>query len=68
MYKIQEKPDESCYGRWKPIVTLKDGHGGVYHIVNDDHCYVLINGAKGIVTSWWFREAVDALKSLPLPE
>jgi len=49
-------------------VTLKDGHGGVYHIVNDDHCYVLINGAKGIVTSWWFREAVDALKSLPLPE
>ena len=54
-----------------PIATLADEHGGMSHIIEDDHCYVLING--GIthnfkMTHHWYPEAVDALKTLPTPE
>jgi hypothetical protein len=72
-YILQETPDESCVYRStgakvKPIVTLKDEHGGVSHIIEDDHCYVLLNGSeeKGFApTPYWYPEAVEVLRGMP---
>ena len=76
MYKLQEKPDELAVTKrgeeLHPVATLRDEHGGVSHICIDDHCYVLYNGddIDGVFYSakHWYREAVQALKNLPLPE
>ena len=55
----------------EPLLTLADEHGGRAQIVNDDHCYMLLllqpDGTYK-KTAWWFREAVVALRDLPLPE
>lgn len=75
-YKLQEQPDkEGTYrntnNTFTPVVTLKDEYGGVSHIIIDDHCYVLLNGSydrKWMPTNHWFSEAVEALKTLPLPK
>lgn len=71
-YEIQENPDEIAYivhgTRITPLATLKDEYGGVSHIINDDNCYVLVNGSRGENFSMvyhWYPEAVDAMKSLP---
>lgn len=77
MYEIQEKPD--VFGvldngaMFKPLVTLKDESGGVSHIIEDDHCYVLVNKCHEKPTRFamvrhWYGEAVEALKDLPIPK
>ncbi len=75
MYVLQEKPDEtvmlSSGAVCRPLATLKDENGGISHIVEDDHCYVLVNGSadRGFRTvKHWHPEAVDALKTLPTPQ
>ena len=76
MYKLQSKPDEEALldnnEIVRPIATLKNEFGGVMHIINDDHCYILIQGGWELkyfqIISWWNREAVEVLKTLPLPE
>jgi hypothetical protein len=75
MYKIQETPDEKVILRngsiATPIATLKDEYGGISHIIEDDHCYVLVNGSKerGFATvKHWYAEAVKAIKTLPTPK
>ena len=56
-----------------PVATLKDEWGGVAHIIEDDHCYVLILNQSSQqsgtfrMSTHWFPEAVDALKTLPTP-
>lgn len=54
----------------EPLLTLADEHGDRAQIVNDDHCYVLLlkRGDVYKTTAWWFKEAVAALRDLPLPE
>ena len=55
-----------------PVLTLMDEYGGVAHVIEDDHCYVLLLGSssKGVFkeTAWWFPEAVRAMKTLPVPK
>lgn len=75
MYVLQEKPDGEIILRGgsicTPIATLKDEYGGISHIIEDDHCYVLVNGSKdrGFATvEHWYPEAVDALKTLSTPK
>lgn len=77
MYKLQEKPDDCAMMNGgcdlcvpimvTPVATLKDEHGGVSHIIIDDHCYVLMNGTEASVAPvrHWFHEAVAALQGLP---
>ena len=74
MYVLQKEPDEKIIGKWsgcKPKATLKNEYGGVAHIINDDHCYVLllnnISGHGFVAVKHWFKEVVDAVQSLPLP-
>lgn len=74
MYKLMDKP----YHRAKlengsvvvPLATLADDNGGVSHIIEDDHCYVLINqmdnGCR--MVAHWYPEAVYAMRTLPIPE
>lgn len=66
----------------RPLATLKDEYGGISHIILDDHCYVLINlhhdqnpppknrntGKEFTMVRHWYREAVEAIKILPLPD
>jgi len=79
MYVLQDKPgkfylhasdDREAH---HAVATLKDGHGGIAHIYTDDHCYVLALASEN---AWpqvarpsyhWFPEAVEVLKTLPLP-
>ena len=75
MYVLQEKPDEEITGKWsgcRPRATLKSEYGGVVHIINDDHCYVLLldntSGHGFVAVKHWFKEAVEALQGLPLPQ
>ena len=73
MYKLQKKPDKEFKtktGSMHPVATLKDEYGGISHIAVDDHCYVLFNGSEDRLFAsvrHWYREAVQALKTLPLP-
>lgn len=82
MYKVQPVPDRYVRlnngAEVRPLTTLKDEHGGVSHIIEDDHCYVLLNGidkvcldgtyrAEYVMVRHWYSEAVDALKKLPTP-
>jgi len=75
MYVLQDKPDkEAIFGsgaKFEPVATLKNEHGAVVHIATDDHCYVLCKKWPDDTCRWithWFKEAVEALKLLPLPE
>ena len=67
--------------RVTPIATLKDEFGGISHIILIDHCYVLVNKFHGYVTPhkgkevqlfsktyYWYQEAIEALKTVPLPD
>jgi hypothetical protein len=45
---------------WRIVAELNNGFS---HIAVDDHCYVLLNG--GELSPWWFREALDVLRTLP---
>jgi hypothetical protein len=73
-YQIQETPDECVildnFAKATPIVTLSNGCTKA-HIIKDDHCYVLVlccvTDNRGTMVKYWFREAVEALQSLPLP-
>ena len=73
MYILQDKPDPEIAmigGSTRiPVATLKDEHGGISHIVQDDHCYVLVNrgalSGKYLSVSDWYPEAVEAMKTLP---
>lgn len=55
-------------GRSIAHLTLADEYGGRFHIIVDDHCYVLLCEHDGefTQTSHWFREALVALRQLPL--
>lgn len=73
MYSIIENPDFQAVMDngvvVKPLVTLKDGSGGISHIIQDDHCLVLINGnTEGVFkkTYHWYPEAVEAMIYLQL--
>lgn len=70
MYQLQSKPDLSVTLsnniQATPLATLKDQHGGVYHIIKDDSCYVLVN-KRGQFAFHWFPEAVEAVKGIPTP-
>jgi hypothetical protein len=76
VYKLQDSPDNEARlengAIATPIATLKDEHGGVSHIIEDDHCYVLINncGDEGSfrMSKHWYADAIDAVKQLPLPK
>lgn len=74
MYTLQEKPDDTATLEngedFTPIATLKDAYGGVLHVMNDDHCYVLaVKREKGFrMTAWWNAEAVKTMQTLPLPQ
>lgn len=63
-----ESPHEIDNGNQIARLTLEDGYGGRYHIVVDDHCYVLMCEREGKYSSvtHWFAEAVMALRQLPL--
>jgi hypothetical protein len=75
MYVLQPQPDKEAFLRSssigvKPLATLKSSDGGVCHIVEDDHCYLLLQGGHQgvndfIAVKHWFHEAVEALKTLP---
>lgn len=76
MYKLQDQPDKEARmtsdSVVTPVATLKDEYGGVSHIIEDDHCYVLISGSANnnsgcIMVNHWYPEAVEAMKSLPTP-
>lgn len=45
---------------WRIVAELSRGYS---HIAVDDHCYVLLNGGR--MSAWWFREALDILRTLP---
>lgn len=54
-----------------PIATLKDEFGSVCQIISDDHCYIVcLNKTDGKYkpTFHLFKEVLDVLKKLPLPE
>ena len=76
MYILQDKPDQFATlretgGYVMPLVTLKDEHGGVSHIIEDDHCYVLLNGSYDrdfAMVYHWYPEAVEAMKTLTGPK
>ena len=63
LYTLQETPEESV--TTSIIATLKNEYDGVANITMDDGCYVL--KLKDKSTSYWFPEAVDILKHLPVP-
>ncbi len=74
MYVLQDKPDESATLNngevVTPLATLKDQYGGISHIIEDDHCYVLLNGSADrlfAMVRHWYPEAVEAMKTLPTP-
>jgi len=53
-----------------PIATLEDEYGGIYQIINDDHCYVVClkqdDGTYKSATHI-FKEVFEVLKNLPTP-
>jgi len=70
MYQITETSPsvETRRGcKYSPLITLADEYGGISHIVNDDNCYVLVNGSheQGFDTvKHWYPEAAKALSTL----
>lgn len=71
MYILQKAPDEKVItsngNEVTPLATLKDEYGGISHIIEDDHCFVLLNGSKDrpfAKVYHWYLEAVEALKTL----
>jgi len=53
-----------------PIATLKDEYGGICHIIEDDHCFVVcLEKADGISnpTTHLFKEVIEAIKTLKIP-
>ncbi len=74
MYKqvATEKDVKNQHGTLiEPVATLADEWGGRAQISTDDHCYVLHIGSKNRpyrISSHWFREVVEVLKTLPLPD
>ncbi len=73
MYKLQEIPDKEAKlnnnSKVTPLATLKDEYGGISHIIEDDHCYVLINGSEDrpfVMVRHWYKEATAALVDLLL--
>lgn len=75
MYILQETPDKEAVTtrntKITPVATLKDEYGGISHIIEDDHCLVLLNGSEDRLFTkvyHWYPEAVEALKTLKTPE
>lgn len=78
MHILQKTPDETATyytgAECLPLATLKSPHGSVMHIVEDDHCMVLVatyaekaKGLEGPVVApveHWPAEAVAALSAL----
>ena len=75
MYQLQDTPDVRVMLRsgsvHAPVATLKDEYGGVSHVIEDDHCYVLVNGTEEggfAAVKHWYPEAVEAMRTLPTPQ
>lgn len=75
MYILQTTPDRKAVtnsgAEVTPLATLKDEYGGISHIIEDDHCFVLLNGSEDRPfqkTYHWYPEAVEALKTLRVPQ
>lgn len=70
MYKPQEHADGPVLlnGNYvTPLATLKDENGGISHIIEDDHCFVLINGSYKRpfkMATHWYKEAAQVLAIL----
>ncbi len=68
-YQItDEAPHEINGGNNIARLTLADEYGGRFHIVVDDHCYVLMCEREGkcSASTHWFAEAVLAMRQLPI--
>lgn len=55
----------------RPLVSLEDEHGGVSHIIEDDHCFVLVNGSKDRkyqMVYYWYDAAALALADYLTPK
>lgn len=75
MYKVQDIPDQpflvvdgGYINSLKPLITLKNEHGGLSHIVKDDNHYVLYNYGGGSFnkTYYWYPEAIVAVRQLSI--
>ena len=66
-YRVTDGPRHIQDGNNETCLTLADEYGGKFHITVDDHCYVLVCEREGkfMQTSHWFREASEALRTLP---
>ena len=66
-YKVAhlDNPHETAV---TPIYSLEDEYGGVSHIIEDDHCYVLINKVDKHyrMSYYWYPEAAEALSLILL--
>ena len=73
MYRQIETAPEVFMGSasiMNPVATLQDECGGTFHIIIDDHCYVLcMEDEDGLCrpATHIFREAFEVLKQLPIP-
>jgi len=73
MYILQDQPTQYKYKDHEelltPDATLINENGSVFHIDQDDNCYVLVQidseTKSGVWQHHWFPEAVEALKTLP---
>jgi len=73
MYILQDEPTQYRYKDHDelstPCATLINERGSIFHIDQDDGCYVLVQidsvTKSGRWQHHWFPEAVEALKTLP---
>lgn len=66
-YQIVEYDKELDSRNDNPILVLADWYWWRYHIINDDHCYVLVNAKTWDWATHIFKEAHRAIKNLPDP-
>jgi hypothetical protein len=59
------------WGRGISAVSLAELKDGDSHIIEDNHCYVIVNRIPGTnlfePSPWLFPEALEQLRKLPLP-
>jgi hypothetical protein len=75
MYRVQPEPEPEITlengSTAAPLLSLQDDYLNTAHIIEDDHCYVLCvpsteKHGKMVMTPWWFPEAFEAARTLPL--
>jgi len=53
------------------VESVAEFNDGNSHIIEDDHCYVLVNRDKDdrfAMSPWLFPEALRVLRKLPIPK